>query len=114
MQPLERLEKQKRRMNHLKFYALVPPRGDHCRSDFQRQCRPSAMHGVSISILLLIIVLIKYRLLRRIEGHSDHKREPLNELQADIPALEVLNDVNKLLHEVSPSYLEVRMWTNFE
>lgn len=40
------------------------------------------------------------RLLRRIEGHSDHRREPLNEIQADIPALEILNDIRKLLFAV--------------
>ncbi|PAV23210.1 imaginal discs arrested [Pyrrhoderma noxium] len=41
-------------------------------------------------------------LLRRIEGKTRSQREPLNELQADIPALEVLNDVGKLLREAQP------------
>ncbi|THH03854.1 hypothetical protein EW145_g5954 [Phellinidium pouzarii] len=41
-------------------------------------------------------------LLRRSEGKTKAHKEPLNELQADIPPLEVLNDVGKLLRETQP------------
>ncbi|EJD06020.1 uncharacterized protein FOMMEDRAFT_166316 [Fomitiporia mediterranea MF3/22] len=41
-------------------------------------------------------------LLRRIEGRTRSRREPLNEIQADIPPMEVLNDCGKLLREAQP------------
>ena len=44
-------------------------------------------------------------LLRRIEGHTRTKKEPLNELQHDISALEILNDVSKLIREVRRLYV---------
>ncbi|KAH8117473.1 hypothetical protein DFH11DRAFT_1575228 [Phellopilus nigrolimitatus] len=41
-------------------------------------------------------------LLRRTEGKTRTHKEPLNELQADIPPLEVLNDAGKLIREGQP------------
>ncbi|KAL5529052.1 hypothetical protein ACEPAG_5026 [Sanghuangporus baumii] len=41
-------------------------------------------------------------LLRRTEGKTRTRREPLNEIQPDMPPLEVLNDVGKLLREAQP------------
>ena len=48
-----------------------------------------------------LLLTVLNRLLRRIEGKSRTQREPLNELQPDIPAMEVLNDVGKLIREVN-------------
>ncbi|TDL27540.1 hypothetical protein BD410DRAFT_875728 [Rickenella mellea] len=41
-------------------------------------------------------------LLRRLSPPGRSRREPLNELQADIPPFEVLNDVSKLIREAQP------------
>ncbi len=38
--------------------------------------------------------------MRRIEGRTRTRKEPLNEIQKDISALEILNDICKLLREV--------------
>lgn len=72
-----------------------------CTHVWGQRCAPT-MHGVSLLPFAPVkLIQVPHRLLRRIEGKSRTQREPLNELQPDIPAMEVLNDVGKLIREVS-------------
>lgn len=54
-------------------------------------------------------------LMRRIEGRTRTRKEPLNELQQDISALEILNDICKLLREVPNElyYLPINLFRFF-
>lgn len=83
-------------------YTSAPSGSYHGSSNIWRQYCTPAMHGVGYSRITpsSTFTYHSFRLLRRIEGKTRSQREPLNELQADIPALEVLNDVGKLLREV--------------